>query len=50
MWEEEHKREVATRRRRRGMTSRDAKSDLYCTDAKLAPKRIAPNQTAMRLI
>ena len=48
MWEEEQKREVVTRRRR--MTSRDAKSDLTCTDAKLVPKKLAPNQTATRLI
>ena len=39
MWEEEQKREVATRRRRR-MTSRDAKSNSSGTDAKLAPKKL----------
>ena len=50
MWEEEQKREVATRSRRRRVTSRDAKNDLNCTDAKLAPKKLAPYQTAMRLI
>ena len=39
MWEEEQKREVATRRRRR-MTSRVAKSNLSGTDAKLAPIKV----------
>ena len=36
MWEEEQKREVATRRRRK-MTSRDAKNNSSGTDAKMAP-------------